>query len=147
MGHIRWSDVRGVAGCRPPRLRLAVVVAAAVAGLAIMGHCASVRTLSAASDPLQLSSSTSLPSAVTATASQPRLVQGLPICKATKLLAIAALPKSANALTALGVVLTGLAGMGWRTQLLALAGRGPPGAPAIPLTGQDLLTRFCLARR
>lgn len=149
MGHIRlWSDVRRIPSCRPSRMRLAVVLAAAVAGLAIVGHCGLVRTASSPSSPSQPSLSTSLPSALTAKSEQPQLDQGLPICKASKVFAIGALPKSATiALILLGVVLAGLIGKGWLAQLVVPAGRGPPRAPTTSLTGQDLLTRFCLARR
>lgn len=92
--------------------------------------------------------STSLTNALAAKSDQPQLGQGLPICKGSKVFAIAALPKSAvTALIVLGVVVAGLIGSGWLAQLVVPAGRGPPRAPAASLTGQDLLTLFCLARR
>nr|VTP04380.1 hypothetical protein BIN_B_05507 [Mycobacterium riyadhense] len=149
MGHIRlWSDVRRVLAGRPPRLPSAVVVAAAVAILAIVGHCGAARTLSAPSNPPRPVLSTSLPAALTFTADQPQLVQGLAICQSSKLFAIAGLPTPAGtALMVIGVGLAVVVGNGWLAQLLVFAGRGPPRAPATALTGQDLLRRICLARR
>ncbi|ORW11066.1 hypothetical protein AWC14_19310 [Mycobacterium kyorinense] len=57
------------------------------------------------------------------------------------------LPRSATALAALGVVMAVAAVTGWLAPLIVSAGPGPPGRSANVLTGHDLLTRFCLARR
>ncbi|WP_083212156.1 hypothetical protein [Mycobacterium intracellulare] len=58
------------------------------------------------------------------------------------------LPNSSSAaLAALGVVVAVVAVTAWLAQHLVLAGRGPPRGLATALTGQDLLTRFCLSRR
>lgn len=56
-------------------------------------------------------------------------------------------PRSATELAVLGVVVTVAAVTGWIAPLIVSAGRGPTVTPAIVLTGQDLLTRFCLSRR
>ncbi|ETW26555.1 hypothetical protein MGAST_14970 [Mycobacterium gastri 'Wayne'] len=48
---------------------------------------------------------------------------------------------------ALGFVVAAVAAVGLLAQLVVSAGRGPPGGFAAALTGQDLLTRFCLSRR
>ncbi|WP_040624515.1 hypothetical protein [Mycobacterium parascrofulaceum] len=61
----------------------------------------------------------------------------------------AVLPRSGAvvaALIALGVVaaVAVTAGSAW---FGLPAGRGPPRAPAFSVTGQDVLTRFCLSRR
>ncbi|ORW07844.1 hypothetical protein AWC14_23780 [Mycobacterium kyorinense] len=61
--------------------------------------------------------------------------------------ATAVLPRSATALATLGAVVAVVAVMGWAAPLMVSAGRGPPRAPASVVTGHDLLTRFCLARR
>lgn len=141
------SDDRRVVAFGPPRLRFAVVVAAAVAALAIVGHCVPVRAAASLSPPQQLPA-TSLPVAVHASADQPQLAQGRPICKASKVFAIDAIPKaSVTALVVLGVGLAALAARGWLIQLVTPAGRSPPRTSVAFLSGQDLLTRFCLARR
>ncbi|KZS68183.1 hypothetical protein A4G28_26880 [Mycobacterium ostraviense] len=119
-----------------------------MAMLAIVGHCGAARAVSATANAPQPVLSTSLPGAFAVTADQPQLVQGLPICKSSKVSAIAAQPQSAvTALVVMGIVLAALAGKGWLTHLVGPAGRSPPRAPATVLTGQDLLNRFCLARR
>ncbi|AYE99459.1 hypothetical protein C0J29_31425 (plasmid) [Mycobacterium paragordonae] len=90
----------------------------------------------------------SLPLAVHASADQPQLAQERPICKASKVFAIDAIPAAVmTALVVLGLGLAALAGMGWLTQLVAPAGRSPPHPRVAILSGRDLLTRFCLARR
>ncbi|MDA3663339.1 hypothetical protein PFJ02_15040 [Mycobacterium xenopi] len=63
----------------------------------------------------------------------------------------AVLPRSGTAvaaLAALGVVLAvAVAVAGGLAWFGVPAGRGPPRAPAFSVTGQDVLTRFCLSRR
>lgn len=132
---------------RQSRLIFFVAVAAAVVALAIIGHCRLLRSVSEPPYPSQpLLSSVS--GNLTLNADQPRLVEGLPICKSSKMFATAALPKpAAAALIALGAVTAGVVVKEWLSQLVVAAGRGPPPALAAALTGQDLLTRFCLARR
>lgn len=143
-----WSDDRRVETSRAARFRFAVVVAAAVATLAIIGHCVPVRAAASPSSPPQQLSVASLPLAVHASADQPQLAQERPICKASKVFAIDAIPAAVmNALVVLGLGLAALAGMGWLTQLVAPAGRSPPHPRVATLSGRDLLTRFCLARR
>lgn len=61
----------------------------------------------------------------------------------------AVLPRSGAvvaALIALGVV-AAVAVTGGLARFGVPAGRGPPRAPALSVTGQDVLTRFCLSRR
>ncbi|MES3638929.1 hypothetical protein Q9Q76_17700 [Mycobacterium intracellulare] len=61
----------------------------------------------------------------------------------------AVLPRSgavAAALIALGAV-AAVALTGGLARFGVPAGRGPPRAPALSVTGQDVLTRFCLSRR
>lgn len=144
MGRMRvWS----VAVCDSRRRRLVVAVAGAVAVLAIAGHCGLWRSV-----PQPPSASkffvTSLGGEFTAHAAQPRLADGLPVCKLAKVLVTAALPKSAmTALIALGAGVAAIIGTALLAQLVVPAGRGPPGALGTARTGQDLLTRLCLARR
>lgn len=142
------SDDRRFGACGSPRWRFAVVVAGAVAALAIVGHCVPARSTASPSSPPQHLSVASLPVAVHAGADQPQLAQERPTCKASKVLAIAAIPEvSVTALVVLGVGLAALAAGGRLTRLVAPAGRSPPHARVSVLSGQELLTRFCLARR
>ncbi|ASQ89216.1 hypothetical protein CE197_13075 [Mycobacterium intracellulare subsp. chimaera] len=61
---------------------------------------------------------------------------------------IAVLPAPwSAALVGLGVVVALVALRGSLPHRVAPIGRGPPRAAATFITGQDLLTRFCLARR
>lgn len=149
MRSIRWSsDDRRVEACGPPRLRFAVVVAVAVVALAIVGHCVPVRAAASAFSPQQQLSIASLPVPVHTSADQLQLAQERPICKASKVFAIDAIPKVAMpALVLLVVALAALAARGWLTQLAAPAGRSPPHPCVAILSGRDLLTRYCLARR
>lgn len=122
-------------------------MAAAVAWMAVIGHCIPLRS---ASQPLQVAKPllSLVSSPVAGAAGQQLLLDGKPMCKASKPLATVALPKSsATALLLLDAVLAGAAARDWLTKLVVPAGRGPPGGPAAPVTGQDILTRFCLARR
>lgn len=66
---------------------------------------------------------------------------------APKQFASAVLPRSATALTALGVVVAVLAAIGALGGYAVSAGRGPPSGLALVVTGRDRLTRLCLARR
>ena len=59
----------------------------------------------------------------------------------------AVVPRVVTALVALGVAWTVLAVTGALAQHVVPAGRDPPVALGTSLTGQDLLTRFCVARR
>lgn len=148
MGHSRvWSEVRRITAGRPPRSQFVVAVAAAVAALAIAGHCGLSRAVPQHLSPVQ-SVLSSRGGELTAHAGQPHLVDGLPNCKASTVLVTPALPKSANtALIALGAGLTAVIGMALLAQLVPPAGRSPPLALVTSLSGQDRLTRFCLARR
>lgn len=148
MGRVRtWSDARRVGFGQHAHLLLLAVTAAAVVWMAVIGHCVPSRS---GLQPLQMAKPllSSVSSPVAAAARQQLLLDGKPICKASKPLATAALPKSpATALLLLGTVLAGVAARDWLTKLVVAAGRGPPGAPAAPITGQDISTRLCLARR
>jgi hypothetical protein len=61
--------------------------------------------------------------------------------------ATAALPRPATTLVALGFMPAVVAIAAVLASFVLPAGRGPPKALPAGLTGQDLLTRFCLARR
>lgn len=148
MGPVRtWSDARRVGAYKPAQLLFFAVVAAAVALLAVIGHCVPLRSPSQSShSAVPLLSSVSTQTA--GTAHQPLLFDGKSICKTSKLWATAALPKlPPTSWMLLGVVVAGLLLKDLPTKLVGPAGRGPPGAPAAVGSGRDVLTLFCLARR
>nr|VTO97132.1 hypothetical protein BIN_B_01852 [Mycobacterium riyadhense] len=62
-------------------------------------------------------------------------------------LATAVLPRWAAQASAAAAVAVAVGVAGVLTCLVVRAGRGPPAALISARTGQDLLTRFCLARR
>jgi hypothetical protein len=64
-----------------------------------------------------------------------------------KQFATAVLPRSATPSFAAAAVVAVAAIAGMLADLVVGAGRGPPAAPVFVRAGQDLLTRFCLARR
>lgn len=131
--------------CKPPRLRFFVAVAAAVWVLAIFAHGEDGWCRPLASDsPRPVLSS--LAAEFSVNADHAHLADGTsPACDES--LAAAVLPQSATTLVALGLVFAVVAVMGWLAQPAVLSGRGPPRALGAVLTGQDLLTRFCLSRR
>ena len=61
--------------------------------------------------------------------------------------ATASLPPATTDLIAFGAATAVVAITGLLALLVVPAGRGPPRGLASVLTGQDLLTRFCLSRR
>ncbi|WP_225331674.1 hypothetical protein [Mycobacterium intracellulare] len=60
-----------------------------------------------------------------------------------------AMPAAApvTALVELGLAVAVVAVAGSRVKLVVPVGRAPPRAAAIAFAGQDVLTRFCIARR
>ncbi|MDZ4232732.1 MAG: hypothetical protein U1C73_02985 [Dietzia sp.] len=56
-------------------------------------------------------------------------------------------PRGTTMLVALAVIAAICVLAGCRARDLLAAVRGPPGAAAVILTGQQILTRFCIARR
>lgn len=131
--------------CRLPRLRSVIVIAAAVWVLIGTAGCELVRSASPASDPPH-ALLTSLGGEFTVTMDNAGLDRSWShACPKTFTKVV--LPRPASALVALGVVVAGVAIAGSLAHLVLPAGRGPPRGLAAALTGQDLLTRFSLARR
>lgn len=62
-------------------------------------------------------------------------------------LATAVLPRSSTTLVPLGVAAAVVAMTTMPASLVTPAGRGPPGALSFAPVGQDISTRFCVARR
>jgi hypothetical protein len=138
-------DARDAVASRRSGLRLFIGVAAAVAVVAVVGHCGSNLSGPRASDtPHALLSSSG--SEFTVNAEHAHLVDGSSTA-CHESVTTAVLPRSGTASVARGAVMAVVAITGRQAQPAALAGRGPPGALGIALSGQDLLTRFCLARR
>lgn len=148
MSRVReWSDIRRFGAGTPARLLLLAALAVAVALLAVVGHCVPLRS---AAQPVHVTKPSLAPaSAEIATgAHQQVLLDGKSVCKSSKLLAIAALPKPpATVLMLLGVFSAVAVVKDWLARLVVPAGRGPPRTSVVAVSGQDLLTRFCLARR
>jgi hypothetical protein len=139
-------DARDAAASRRSGLlRLSIGVAAAVAVVAVVGHCGSNLSGPRASHiPHALLSS--LPSELTVDAEHAHPVDGSSaVCHESVTTAV--LPRSGTASVALGAVMAVVATRGWFAQPPVVAERGPPRALGTALTGQDLLTRFCRARR
>jgi hypothetical protein len=134
-------DPRRAAAPRRPRLRLFIGVAAAVAVVACGPNLSEPRT-SHTPHPLL----SSLGSEFTVNAEHAHLVDGSSTA-CHESVPTAVLPRSGTASVAPGAVMAVVAIRGWLAQPAVLAGRGPPGALGTALTGQDLLRRFCLARR
>jgi lipoprotein LpqS len=138
-------DARHAAAPRRPGLRLFIGVAAAVAVVAVVGHCEpNLSEPRASHTPHPLLSS--LGGEFTVNAEHAHLVDGSSTA-CHESVPTAVLPRSATASVGLGAVMAVVAITGWQAQPAVLAGRGPPGALGTALTGQDLLRRFCLARR
>jgi hypothetical protein len=134
-----------IAARRRLGLRLLIGVAAAVAVFAVVGHCEpnlSEPRANYALHPLL----SSVGGGFTVNAEHAHLVDGSSMA-CHESVATAVLPRSATASVRRGAVTAVVAITGWQAQPTVFAGRGPPRALGTALTGQDLLTRFCLARR
>jgi hypothetical protein len=133
-----------------PRLRSVIVMAAIATAAAmwvlVIGGHSELRSESPVSHPPH-ALLTSLGSEFTVNIAHPHLVNDTSTAH-HEAFATAVLPESpTTAMAALGVVVAVVAVTGWLAQRVVLAGRGPPRGLASVLTGQDLLTRFCLSRR
>jgi hypothetical protein len=137
---------------RSPRLRFLIAMApiatAVVVLLGVAAHCPRFRSESLAYQRPQLVLG-SLFGQQTLNIDRTHLPNGSSSACPRKAHAIAAAlpPSSSTVLAALGVVVALLSLAGPLTQRVAPTGRGPPRGLPTPLTGQDVLTRFCLARR
>lgn len=138
-------DARYAAAPKRPGLPLFIGVAAAVALVAVVGHCEPNLSEPHAPHPLHPLLS-SLGSEFTVNAEHSHLVDGSSTA-CHEAVTTAVLPRSATASAAHGAVMAVVAVTGRQAQPAALAGRGPPGARGSALSGQDLLKQFCLARR
>jgi hypothetical protein len=134
-----------IAARRRLGLRWFICVAAAVAAVAVVGHCEpNLSEPRATHTPHPLLSS--LGSEFTVNAEHAHVVDGSSMA-CHESVPTAVLPRSATASAGIGAVMAVVSITGWQAQPAVLAGPGPPGALGTALTGQDLLKRFCLARR
>jgi lipoprotein LpqS len=136
---------RHAAAPKRPGLRLVIGMAAAVALVAIVGRCQpNLSEPHSSHTPHPLLSA--LGSEFTVNAEHAHLVDGSSMA-CHEAVTTAVLPRSAAASVGHGAVMAVVAIAGWQAQPAVLTGRGPPGALGTARTGQDLLRRFCLARR
>ena len=138
-------DARNAAASRRSGLQLFIGVTAALAVVAVVGYCGPNLSGPRASHTLHALLS-SLGSEFTVNAGHAHLVDGSStVCHESVTTAV--LPRSGTASVARGAVMAVVAITGWLAQPPVVAGRGPPRALGTAVTGQDLLTRFCRARR
>ncbi|GLV09174.1 hypothetical protein AWC17_19515 [Mycobacterium nebraskense] len=131
-----------------PRLRCVVAVCLAVWGVLIGADSVIMNSQALAVHPAPAVSSASGGGQPALSVDHPHLGKGSP-SEHPEQFTTAVLPRSGAAvamLIVLGVV-AAVAVAGGLGLLGVPAGRGPPGAPAFALTGQEVLTRFCLSRR
>nr|VTP04376.1 hypothetical protein BIN_B_05503 [Mycobacterium riyadhense] len=130
---------------RLPRWRSLIVVATVALLVALIGHSAMMHSdTHAAHQPHALLSLVGGEFAVN--------VDHTHLAKSSvtgchNVFATAVVPRSATTLVELGVAAAVVAITAVLANLVMAAGRGPPEVPLTALTGRDLLTRFCLARR
>lgn len=129
----------------PARLRTVTAVVAALWLLAGAASCFLVCPERSASNPAH-AVLTSRDGEFAVHADHARVECGQsPACP--QALATTLLPRSATALVALWTAVAMATVAGSLARWVAPTRRGPPGGLPLVLTGQDLLTRFCLARR
>jgi hypothetical protein len=125
---------------------MAIIATASAMWVLVIGGHTPTRPDIGASDPHTLT--TSVGADVAISAEHQYLADGGSSGIHPETLAAAVLPNlSSIALTALGVVVAVVAATAWLAQHRMLAGRGPPRGFLAAVSGQDLLTQFCLSRR
>lgn len=134
----------------PTRLRLRIAVATMATAVAMLlgasAHCPVLRPASPTYQETQLLL-TSGGNQTLKVESLHRRTDGSVSSCPPKALALAALPQPTTVLAALGVVAVLGALAGPLARRVVPTGRGPPPGRETYLTGQAILTRFCLARR
>ncbi|MEE3754845.1 MULTISPECIES: hypothetical protein [Mycobacterium] len=133
-------------------MRLRVVVAIAAAVWLVLGAlgCGLVHFAPLAFDPphafVTAPGGGSGPGASDIQAQHASLYRGL-VAKCSKVFGAMPVSGPVTALVELGLAVAVVAVAGSRIKLVVPVGRAPPRAAAIAFNGQDLLTRFCIARR
>lgn len=124
-----------------PLLRWAIAI---VAALWLLGGAAEHAWHTAVTVEAAQQSGSSSSGALAVNADHARCDSGSPSCLVA--MAVVDVPRWDDAFwTYAG--LAAVAAIGCRFDLTRQTKRGPPRGPATPVAGQDLLTRFCLARR
>lgn len=139
------SDTRRLASGIGPRWRSVIAVATVAFLVAMVGHSAMLHSETHAPHPPHALLS-SLGGEFAVNVGHAHLSDGSST-DCHNVFATAVLPRSATTLAELGVVASAGAITAVLANLVVPAGRSPPKVLPIALTGQDLLTRFCLARR
>lgn len=142
---LRRGNVKSTNTCVTPRLQSVIAIATVVWVLAIAAGCGLLRFESPGSDQAR-AFLTSLDSEFAVNADQARLDECSSFAYPTAFAATVP-PRSATTLVALGAIVAVAAIVGSLNHLLVPARRGPPRALTTVFTSQDLLTRFCIARR
>lgn len=148
MGYLRArvrAEAQHIAACRRPRLRFLVAVVAAMGMLAIAAHSDVLRPVSPATHTPHAVAS-SLGGEYTVTIDHAHLDNGSSAAHHPPFPATMLTKSPSTTLAAFGLV-AALVAVAVSLALLVPSGRGPPRGLAGALTGQDLLTRFCLSRR
>jgi lipoprotein LpqS len=130
----------------PRRLRSAIAIMVTVwMFVGVAGCCYLVRSEGSELSPAQ-AFSTSLTSEFALNADHASVdCAASPACP--QAFAMAALPPSATALVALAIAVVVATVVGSVANRVAPTRRAPPSGVLVALTGQDVLTRLCLARR
>ncbi|WP_244232281.1 hypothetical protein [Mycobacterium innocens] len=128
-----------------PRWRSLIVVAMVAFLVALVGHSAMLHSETNSPHPPHVLLS-SVGGEFAVNIDHAHLFDGS-LSECHNVFATAAVPRSATTLVERGVVSAVVAITAALANLVVSAGRGPPKGPLTILTGQDLLTRFCLARR
>lgn len=144
------ANVQYVPACARPQWRsvaaVAAVASAVVMWVLVIGGHSEPRSESPASHPAHALVS-SLDGEFAINIDHPHLSNGSSSAHHEAFVS-AVLPNSpSTALAALGLVVAAVAAVGLLCRQVMLAGRGPPHGLPAAVTGQDLLTRFCLSRR
>ncbi len=142
------ADAWHVAAWARSAVAVAVVAAAVVMWTLVFGGHVELRSESSAPHPAHTFVTSLGGGEYTINVDHPHLVDGDSLGAHPEAFAAAVLPNSSStALAALGFVVAVVAVAALLAHRVVLAGRGPPRGLAPALTGQDLLTRFCLSRR
>jgi hypothetical protein len=126
---------------------MAAIAAAVAMWMLVIGGHSELRSESVVSHPAH-ALVTSLGGEFSVSADHPHLSRGSSTVHHHEAFATGVLSNSSSTtLAALGVVVAVVAAADLLAKYVVLAGRGPPRGLACAVTGQGLLTRFCLSRR
>lgn len=145
MAPVSTSSRTGWAFGNQPRCRSSAAAVVVVLLVLLFGHSAMLHSETHAPHPPHALLS-SLGGQVSVNTSHAHLLNGAS-AHCHNDFATAVLPRSSTTLVQLGVAAAVVAITTMLASLVASAGRGPPRTLASALVGQDISTRFCVARR